>query len=145
MNTKFLMIVGAFFVELYLEGLIDFQAKNSNVNVIGKSIPLSKVYKDIYYYPWYFNEDRLKTQGNTINHHNYKKKISNNLVAQSVYNKYTIKAEFLKIFDTKYDDGNYQSGKIRSSCGSSGYGGYSYDSAIANKKNCAFTIIEFEL
>ena len=46
---------------------------------------------------------------------------------------------------TKYDDGNYQSGKIRSSCGSSGYGGYSYDSVIANKKNCAFTIIEFEL
>ncbi len=128
---------GGFFVDLYLEGLIDFEPKNSKSFTAGESSPISNADKNIYYYPWYFNESRLASEGNDSKSHNYEKKLSNNLVAQGVDRK--IQPKFLKNFDIKYDDGNYQKGKVRSNCE------LGYDNAIDNKKYCLFSIIELEI
>ncbi len=129
---------GGFFVDLYLERVIDFQPKNSNTKNIDESVPISVNNKNVYYYPWYFNEERAASEGNDNKHHNYRKKLSNNLVAHGVDEK--LEPKFLKNFDIKFDDGNYQNGKVRSGCQD-----MEYDSAINNKKSCSFTIIEFEI
>ena len=48
-NAKTPNQISGSFVDLYLEGLIDFMPDPENIAVIGKSNPYSKIYKDGYY------------------------------------------------------------------------------------------------
>ena len=122
------------FIDLYLEKIIDFKPDPNNINIVGKGIPYSKIYKNSYYH--FYN---LSTSYNQY-YYLYSPKFNNSpylVLSISVKDKQNIASDF-KFVDQKMDDGIHSNGTIRAYCyGSSEISGgtSSYDDAINDKCN----------
>ncbi len=147
-GTPTLSSVGPF-VELYLEGILDFEPKNTN-NTSGHkyahialanngAIPKSKYEKYIMIYYQYQNNTNT-TSGS------YNQGLVGNALTFNPGDKFIIDPKLLKNLDQKLDDGIFNSGKVRGYCEGSNKnkGLNSYDNAIQNNKNCAWFFIKLD-
>ncbi len=128
-DTKSVHYRVAPFIDLYLEGLIDFEPKPERAVAFsaGNSIPFSKVYKPAYI-------KFLSFGSYTTN--DYLKNIDNGAVFIALYHPNTtiFGENFPKVLyavDQKTDDGKYDSGSVRVKCRSGGY-----EETINNKGYC---------
>lgn len=109
------------FVEMYLEGIIDFRPNPLGIKSPGVGTPHSKIHKQVFYY-------FLQTiPGKVIQPLTFK------FQDVSLYfnNIEDIPMITFKRIDEKIDDGDYKDGNVRASCYLSGYGYYNtYDTCI---------------
>ena len=130
--------ISAPFVDLYLAKIIDFVPKEANLSTYGKkgdkAKPNSKILKNCQYYYEYGREDL-----NYPMHYKYKIKPGNQITISITQE---IDPKYLRNYDLKYDDGIYNIGSIRSSCGD----GYTdYNTSILNNIACdiSTTLIDY--
>ena len=130
--------ISAPFVDLYLAKIIDFVPKEANLSTYGKkgdkAKPNSKILKNCQYYYEHRREDL-----NNPMHYKYKIKPGNQI---TIYTTQEIDPKYLRNYDLKYDDGIYNIGSIRSSCGD----GYTdYNTSILNNIACniSMTLIDY--
>lgn len=129
------------FVDLYLEGITDFQPKNAGSSTLTETlaknggIPYSKTLKSFFSY---FENGR---EDNSLSTHvKYGMKEDEIYFTNSVGSMVNLREDpkIFKFVDEKLDDGIYNSGVVRSACeGAANNGCNSYDSAIDNKKKCS--------
>lgn len=140
--------VSAPFVDMYFEGTMDFEPKgNKGTNPAifpadVEEVPFSNVIKDMFIYYELMN-DNAKDQ-------KFSKYNSNNIQAvvlryPNINNakKSTDIPYIMKDIDKKLDDGQYNSGSIRSTCSGPNTEAYnSYDESIASKGTCTVNFFQ---
>ena len=122
-------VYSAPFIDLYLENIIDFKPDPDNINVNGKGIPYSKIYKDSYYiFRIYASAESGCIENIKIN--------SPYLYLELPLSDRPNTALTFKTIDQKIDDGFFNSGSIRGRCYSSKNGwNVNYDETINDKNN----------
>lgn len=132
------------FVDMYLDKTLDFEPKGQanstnpalyNTNI--QTIPFSKTFANMFIYYELMSDENIKVQ-------KYSKYNSNDIQAvvlryPNINNakKSTDIPYIMKDIDKKLDDGQYNSGSIRSTCSGPNTEAYnSYDESIASKGTC---------
>ena len=133
------------FVDMYLAKTMEFEpqgsAESSNpalYSINTKVVPFSKILKDMFlYYELTYDEKK----GNDPLYSKHKFDYVQTLVLRyldiEASKKSTEIPHIMKYIDIKLDDGKYNSGSIRSSCGGKKSFAYnSYDEAVEEKSTC---------
>ncbi len=138
------------FVDLYLEGVIDFQPKNVSSSNYGIATPYFLNKNDSLYYE-YQGDSTITDQNNFKYQMPYGNYITifglttdNQTIGSSSY---INKPKIVKYVDEKIDDGKYNGGKVRSYCnGKNGWGKSSFEEGIEDKKYlCQHTFVSLDL
>ena len=98
--------------------------------------PYSKILTDCQYYFEYGQED--ESYYNDSDYYKYRIKPGNKI---SIYGLNKINPKYVQNYDIKYDDGIYNNGNVRTSCGNNKV---SYENTIKKGANCHITIVAIE-
>ena len=137
------------FVELFLEGISDFKPEKTSMSTslmtlaMNNAVPSAK-YIDGGLYFFKYNED-INTATSMKKNWLYYAKMGN---AISLHDGgyFTMDPNIHKNIDTKYDDGIYNSGRIRGACKkkNNNMGNVDYDTTIKNKQKCGELMYVFD-
>ncbi len=134
-------VYSAPWVDLYLEGIIDFQPKKTATikdggeAEKGLGLPYSDTLKVLHYFEYPTSSSNSTNSKYNIAGKNY-------ITSVGVKHEMTIQPEILKNIDEKIDDGKYNDGNFRGWCSTNG--DVSYEYSIDNKILCLHSYFAIE-